>query len=404
MLAELIPQLAAMGQKEYKYNHRPSQAGPSRCLRAMVYHSLNIKPKPLPGRAALIFDDSSWHEELTADWVAKSVYKIHSRQMGLNCMELESPLLAKGYDCKICGAKVPPNWIHGHIDWITTDQDGIDHITEHKAISHYSFETYETGETIPVDYICQTILYDNALKNLVMKENLGYAILLVKNKNTSRYMEYHLSYDEQQDLVQIEVNKVVYNNEGFPSLEFVKEDYIEKVIEGIKFKFEQVDKYTKEKTLPKRQYDIDSWRCDYCRWNNYCFEEYKQEISKRKDLVTLEDETIKKVIDLKTKIGPERLRLSKLEKEIKNSIKMEMFDKNGKSAIANNWLIEMKKAISKHLDQKMIPEKILQKAVKETEYESLKFKNIKKELKHAPKKKGIIGRSGKIDKKDKEEL
>lgn len=403
MLAELIPALAGMDQKQWTYKPRPSQAGPSRCLRAMVYHALKIPPKPLPGRAALIFDDSSWHEILTSDWLKKSAFKIHSEQMGLNCMELKSPFLAKGYDkCKYCGSKVPPYWIHGHIDWITTDQQGIDHLTEHKAVSHYSFEVYETGETIPMDYICQTVLYDNALKYIVMKENLGFAILLVKNKNTSRYMEYHLSYDDQEDLVQIEVNRVTYNEEGFPLLEFVRQDFIEHVIKNIRLKFTMVDEYVAKNTLPKREYDIDSWQCDYCRWNNYCLEEYKKEMKERKDLVELDDKTIRAIVELKTIISPERLRLKKLEDEIKANVKIEMFNKNGKAAMADKWLAELIPAVSTHLDKKTIPEDILKKATKITDYEKLNFKTVIKELKKKKVKPKVIGTSYKPTEEEKQ--
>ena len=105
MLAELIPQIAGQDQRKFKYRPRPSNAGPERCIRAMVYSALGIEPKPLPGRSILIMDDSSWHEELSADWINKSVYKLHSRQMGVNCLELDSPFLKSEYTCKMCGKK-----------------------------------------------------------------------------------------------------------------------------------------------------------------------------------------------------------------------------------------------------------------------------------------------------------
>ena len=78
MLAEIIPKIAGMEQNEWDFKPRPSSAGPERCIRQMVYHGLGFPSEPLSGRAILVFDDSSWHEELTLDWLRKSAFKIHS--------------------------------------------------------------------------------------------------------------------------------------------------------------------------------------------------------------------------------------------------------------------------------------------------------------------------------------
>jgi len=87
MIADIIPKLAEFEREDWKYKPRPSNAGPERCIWQMVYHGLEAPKEPLPGRALLVFDDSSWHEELTAGWIRKSAYKLHSEQMKV---EIES--------------------------------------------------------------------------------------------------------------------------------------------------------------------------------------------------------------------------------------------------------------------------------------------------------------------------
>lgn len=63
MIADVIPKLAEFERKDLSYRPRPSAAGPDRCIRQMVYHGLGIPKEPLPGRALLVFDDSSWYYE-----------------------------------------------------------------------------------------------------------------------------------------------------------------------------------------------------------------------------------------------------------------------------------------------------------------------------------------------------
>ena len=118
MLADLIPKLAVMGAKpEQPYRPRPSSAGPERCIRQMVFHGLKIPRDPLPGRALLFFDDSSWHEELTADWLRTSAYKVHSEQMEVEQVDTVTAAVAEQE--AIVTAK------QGEIDSLTEDKGAL---------------------------------------------------------------------------------------------------------------------------------------------------------------------------------------------------------------------------------------------------------------------------------------
>ena len=126
MLADIIPKIAGMEQEKHKYNHRCSAASyGEKCLRQTVYDALGLPAKPFPDRTMLVFNDSSWHEELTADMIRKSAYRLHSEQMEVVAFEVN-------------GVSVK-----GHIDGIITDMLDEDYHYEHKAINHFTFEHYE---------------------------------------------------------------------------------------------------------------------------------------------------------------------------------------------------------------------------------------------------------------------
>jgi hypothetical protein len=164
MIADIIPKLAEFEREDYKYKPRPSNAGPERRIRQMVYHDLEVLKEPLPGRALLVFDDSSWHEELTADWIRKSAYKLHSEQMQVD-------LVSQGIK------------LRGRIDYLITCLAGDDFLLEHKAISHFSLQHYLEGE-LPTNYLTQMCIYMRALQQI--QPELTAELLLVKN--TAQYL------------------------------------------------------------------------------------------------------------------------------------------------------------------------------------------------------------------------
>lgn len=239
MLAEIIPKIAAAeqfekGKRDRRYRPRASASGLERCLRADVYHGLDVPREPFPGRAMLIFDDATWQEELTADWIRKSAFKLHSEQMELTVFEVNGKP------------------VYGHIDGIITDPAGIDRLWEHKAINMFTFGKYELGE-IPRDYIYQCCSYINGLRKEA--PGINEAILLIKNKNTAQYMEFLIKYDFDKDSAEIILT--VADGKVKNDKLAVMENIIKSAIE----RFETIQKYIDGKKLPLRPYDIDHWRC-----------------------------------------------------------------------------------------------------------------------------------------------
>lgn len=273
MLAELIPKLAAMDQDDdHPYYPRPSLASPAtpddpgRCVRAMVYHRLNTPAAPWPGRFLLVLDDSSWHEQLSLDWLRKSAYTIHSEQMPVD-FPLPRPLGKGGY-CTTCQQEIPNTTLHGHIDGFFTDLMGISRLLEHKAVSMFSFDDLLTGHP-PLDYLTQGCIYLGALQRL--KPKLTEGLLLVKNKNTSAYCEFRFTYDITLDRCHV-VQMVA--SEGINRMLNLTFDNL---ISNSLNKFEQVETYATQGTLPPRPYLKDSWRCNYCRWATTCWAHYEDE-------------------------------------------------------------------------------------------------------------------------------
>jgi len=253
VLADVILKIAGQFQEkeETQYYPRPSMAGKERCTRQMVYHGLNYPHDPLAGRAVMIFSDSSFHEDLTADWIRKSAYQLHSEQM-----EIEVNMYP--FDFKL----------NGHIDGIVTDLLGQDYLWEHKAINHFSWQKYWDG-AIPYDYVSQCCIYLRGLH--ADNPNIERAVLLLKNKNTAAYMEFIIYYNYSQDVAIIEKS----TNSNGETKEI--DETIPDAVASCFAKFSYVNECIQTKTLPKRDYFIgDDWHCEYCAYGKTCWGDYKK--------------------------------------------------------------------------------------------------------------------------------
>jgi len=352
MLADVILKIAGMeGEEEqHEYYPRPSVSGPSRCIRQMVYWGLGVKRLPLPGRTMLIFNDSSWHEELTMDWLRKSAFQVHSPQMKVS---IDFP-------------GIPIN-LEGSIDFIVTDITEKDVLVEHKAINHFTFQGFWDGE-LPVDYLTQTCIYLRGLQKV--NPALTSALLLIKNKNTAAYIEYAIGYQGVVD--RCEVLSLTDSNGK------VKE--INKSIENITLdaftKFMVVADYISKKTLPKRQYFVDDWQCSYCGWAGICWEGYRKEFEELKTSVMLSDE-VGDMLRYYKEVGAHKSAITKEYEELSDKIKATMKEAGAREGVAGEYIAKLTLVESTRLDKELLTEAEIERASKKSFYERLSISRPK---------------------------
>jgi hypothetical protein len=160
----------------------------------------------------------------------------------------------------------------GHIDSLFTDLFKVDRLLEHKGINHFSFERYWGGE-LPFDYLTQTAIYTDGIQQN-LNPDLKESVLLIKNKNNSRYLEFLCHYD--WDTLTI-ISKTLSTGET------EKMDHpIEGIVQEACDKFDSVLDYAERKTLPKRPYFVTDWQCEYCGWGDTCWKNYADEFAEMK--------------------------------------------------------------------------------------------------------------------------
>jgi hypothetical protein len=351
MIAEILHKLAETNQeKEYKFYPRPSLAGPERCIRSMVYWGLNSPREPFPGRTQHVFDDGIWHEELTADWLRKSTFRLHSEQMKVN-------------------SRKPMTW--GHIDGIVTDLLNVDRHYEHKGLNHFTFEKYWKGDEYPEDYFTQCAIYNEAIQKELLPD-LRESILLIKNKNSAAYMEYILSLDIKTDSMII-VNKTHSTGETI-RLNILRENIVTSACD----KFYKVLDYVKRKTLPKRQYDIDHWRCEYCSYGKVCWAGYEKEFKELKTDTMLPNE-VEDAVRYYRELGAQKKDIEAEYKKLGKTIKDTMKEADAREGKAGNYICRMALVKRSNVDHNLIPQKLIEAATQYSHYERLYIRNLTKE-------------------------
>ena len=311
MIADILHKIAEdANDNNVPFYPRPSLAGPDRCIRQMVYSGLNYPKDPLPGRTLHVFDDGTFHEELILDWLRKSSFQVHSEQMKVNCL---------------------PPMRSGHIDAIITDLLAIDRLLEIKSANHFSFQRFWDGE-LPEDYLTQMAIYMEAIQHNLNPE-ISQCLLLMKNKNTSGYLEWLCEY--QDDNLTI-ISRTLHTGET----EKINKVYENIVLNACK-RFDSVLDYIDRKTLPKRQYDIDDWHCEYCSYGQICWEGYDKEFLELKTDEMLPNEVADMVRYYK-EIGGQSKDIKKEYDELRLKIKNTMKDCGVREGIAGEYICRLK--------------------------------------------------------------
>jgi len=347
MLADIILKIAGQFQEkeDSEYYPRPSMAGPERCTRQMVYHSLNMPKEQLAGRAVMIFSDSSFHEDLTADWIRKSAYQLHSEQMKIKCTIPGFTLV-----------------LYGSIDGIITDLLEEDYLWEHKAINHFSWMKYWEG-SLPYDNISQCCIYLRGLHSY--NPNIKRAVLLMKNKNTAAYLEFIVCYDYDQDIAIVE--KVTNSNDETKEIN----ETIPDAVRSCFVKFDYVNDCIKNQTLPKRDYFIgDDWHCDYCAWGKTCWGDYKKEFTELKT-DTMLPEDVETMIRYYKELGGQKKDIEKEYEELSDKVNTTMKEIGAREGRAGQYIVKLSLIETNRIDKEKLTPAEIARATKTTMSERL---------------------------------
>ena len=354
MLAELIHPIAAMDYQEWEFRPRPSNGGPDTCLRKLAYQAYDAPQKDPHGRFLVVLDDSSWHEELVLQWLERTVFQIHSRQLRVAC----GTTLWRGL----------PQTIHGHIDGIVTDLFGIDRLLEIKAIEHFTFQRFADG-AYPTNYFTQVVFYLVGL--LALNPELREAILLIKNKNQSAFLEYRLRYHVDED--RLTILEMTHSNgtHTFPNQVFIG------LYRQALSRFTVLETHRNAGTLPARPYeDQHNYHCDYCPFRKLCWDNFQRtpltgQHPMRADLIPLAEE----YLELDEKLGP----LEKRWEELRSLFRVELHARGVQGLYGGGFTINATVSSQQRTDESLLPKDLVLRSKRAVPIEKLKIQRV-----HAP--------------------
>lgn len=350
MLAELLHRVAGMQPDEpHTYYPRPSMAGPERCIRQMTYQRTEQPPdKQMGDRMRHVLYDSSFHETLTDEWIAKTAFVLHSQQMGVSLPGVLDWMPDETYTCgeEKCKQTVNRRDLHGHIDGVLTDMLGVDRLHEHKALNHFTFERYWAQTEYPEDYFTQVAIYLKALQAL--NPLIAEGLLLIKNKNTSGFIEYLCRYDSVADTLHL-VRLTRHTGESV-ELNQSRPDIVRTAIE----KFRQVEEYAKSGIEPARPFEPGHWRCEYCPFQETCWDGFVEEADLLADEVELDAEMADMVRYYK-QLGAEIAEQEKEKDEIRAKLLGCLKLQSAKKGKAGEYVVTLVRQEKSTVDWEQVP-------------------------------------------------
>lgn len=352
MFAELLLGAAQLGLRtDEPYRPRPSMAGPERCERQMVYKARGVEELAVSSRLAVVFKDGVAHEQVTLDILKTTLFDIHAEQLPMDLhgvlewLEGEPP-----YRCSVCSAAqghpvlIPATTLHGHIDALARDLFEVDRLVEHKGFVSHIFKRLWDQEKEPLDNFTQAVLYFRGLKEKGLAVDEG--ALLIKNKDTGAYLEFELRYDYEQDILYVPVK-----TRSPHEREEVNRSYAGLFRATIE-KFRRVHCHTIHETLPERLKDPNDVRCDYCPFQDICWEGFvapplTDHIALPSHLVPVANEYIHLDRELKPK--------NKRCEELKDTLIAAMQELHAESAATETDVLKLLSSTQERLDQKALP-------------------------------------------------
>lgn len=251
-------------ERERGFYISPSKAG--MCKRAGYLDASGVEPE-IPNAMMHIFEDGRVHEDTSIRWLGANGIEITDRQKPVNIPIPDSARLTHTIrSCGLCNTEIPPNHIHGHIDGIF-QLNGAKWLFEHKAVGDDVFQRYK-NEGVSYDYISQTALY------LIGMRGITDALMLVKNRNSSRYLEAVLKYDKASDTVTLVSQKDSSGRET----RFMK-DYQGVFSENLR-RFSDLESHISEDRLPPREAGT---RCFSCFYKGACDAHFREDMANLRD-------------------------------------------------------------------------------------------------------------------------
>lgn len=337
MLAELIHPIAAMDYEEWPFKPRPSNAGPEHCLRKLAYQIHGAPQRDPGGRFLVVLDDSSWHEELIIQWIEKSAFHVHSRQL-----RIQSDTVHWN------GA---PFVIEGNIDGLVTNLFGKDVLLECKAIEHFTFTRYHEG-AYPLNYFAQVIFYLVGVRRL--NPDIEEALLLIKNKNQSAFLEYRLTYDAEQDVLTVVEVTHSSGTKTFPNQSFIglRKQALQRYV--------QLEEHRVNGTLPVRPYqDDDNYHCSYCPFRTRCWANVQ--IVSTHHSMPIREELIPLLKEYQ-ELAPKRASIEKRYKELRQIFTLELTSHHAEEASGHGYAFRRNHKLVRRLQKDLLPKALVERS------------------------------------------
>jgi hypothetical protein len=321
LLTNSLTEWASSEEEPWEGVLRASSIG--RCARSISYRALGYQAAGVSGRSQMAMDDGRLHEDNLIARIMALGHPVRDRQREVR-------------------TEYPP--IVGHVDGIV-EIYSVEYLLEIKTANHFEFEKIrkEGVERSHPEYYAQVQFYINRL-------GLSRAIVLLKNRSNAALHEELIPGDSR---------------------------YYQRILDRATRLWESIQRHE----LFEREYSRESRQCAWCRYNHYCWPEVDFEHAEsggRAARVLVEDGGMIEAAGIWRDGKELEARAKELIGIARGVFDVYMTERDVSGVIDVDGLEitrsrRTRESIDLNLAKRTLPEEVLDKLVKRTEYSELRI-------------------------------
>jgi hypothetical protein len=152
-------------------------------------------------------------------------------------------------------------------------------------------------------------------------------------------------------------------------------------------KFERVEQHALDGTLPMREYEMDHWRCDYCEYQDECWEGFMNEMDELGVGYDFGEGEIADACRYYKEVGAQETEIKKEKSLLSKWLKTLMKHLGVKEGKAGEYVLKMTGNTTQKIDKKLVPENIMPQISKTYYSDTLRINKPPQKKEKKPKKK-----------------
>jgi hypothetical protein len=182
------------------------------------------------------------------------------------------------------------------------------------------------------------------------------------------YLEFFSRYDFEEDRLEV-VEVICSSGDRRDGAVF------DGLYHGAISKFQEVERRIEARTVPPRQYQLGTWRCDYCSYVDICYSSYEEEVKSMATEVELDgiSELVRDYFEASSRLKE----IEKSKNDLNEAIRGVLKSLGVRQGKTDGLLVSLSVQRREKIEKELIPRDILKEVTREYLVDVLNIRSLK---------------------------